>query len=616
MAMNEKCEPSQTPTEVDLPALREKYRQERDKRLRPEGSKQYRVAEGELAHFFEDDPHTPPVERDAISEDLDVAVLGGGFAGLITAARLRESGVSDLRVIELGGDFGGVWYWNRYPGIQCDNDSYCYIPLLEELGYMPSQKFPNGSEIYEHCQRIGKHFGLYDGALFSTLVRSLHWDDTIRRWRIATNRGDDICARFVVMAGGFAQQPKLPGVPGITSFRGKSFHTCRWDYEYTGGDTTTPTLDKLGDKRVAVIGTGASAIQVVPYLGRYAEQLYVFQRTPSSVDARGNEPTDPAWVKSLKPGWQAERQANFHAWSPVGFAGVFPGQDLVCDFWTEIPRNVAAKLEAQGNPELTPEQIGELMELEDYLVMERLRRRVDDIVEDEQTAEALKPWFRFLCKRPLSNDEYLPTFNRPNVTLVDVSEAKGIERITEKGVVANGREYEVDCIIYASGFEISTEIKRRYSMETIEGRNGLSLFDHWEKGYKSLHGMTTRGFPNLLFTGFVQGGVSANTTSMYEQQGRHIAYLLKEALARGVTALEPSQAAQDEWCRIIRENAADDGGYAESCTPGYYNNEGGGGGEGIRSNLGEPYGLGFYALEELLQDWRDQGDLEGLELES
>ncbi len=292
-----------------------------------------------------------------------------------------------------------------------------------------------------------------------------------------------------------------------------------------------------------------------------------------------------------------------------------PGRkDIVCDFWTEMTRNLAAKVEAMGNPALTPEQVGGMLEEEDFRVMERLRRRVDEIVVDEKTAESLKPWFRFLCKRPLSNEDYLATFNRPNVALVDVSASKGVERITERGVVANGVEYEVDCIIYASGFEISTEISRRYSIDAIEGRDGLSLFDHWADGFKTLHGMTSHGFPNQFFTGFSQGGISASVTSMYEQQGEHIAYIIKEALTRGAATVEPSKVAQDEWCRIIRESAVPDGGFAQECTPGYYNNEGGGGGEGIRSALGEPYGPGFYAFDELLREWRDRGDLEGLVL--
>ena len=614
MGMAEQCEPTQTPDDIDLPALREKYRQERDKRLRPEGSQQYVEAQGAFADFWETDPHSPPVVRDPISEDIDVAVLGGGFGGLITAARLKEAGVSNLRVIEMGGDFGGVWYWNRFPGIQCDNDACCYMPLLEELNYVPKQRYADGAEIYEHCQRIGKHFGLYESALFGTQARSLRWDESIDRWRVDTNGGDDIRARFVVMASGPFNRLKLPGIPGIDRFEGHSFHTSRWDYDYTGGDSTGG-LDKLGDKRVAIIGTGATAVQVIPFLGRYAKQLFVFQRTPSSVDARGNRPTDPEWAKSLKPGWQKERQANFHDWTPLGFDGTALGRpDLICDFWTEIGRNVAERLTEMADPQVTAEQFVELYEREDYRVMERLRRRIDSIVEDKETAESLKPWFRFLCKRPCSNDDYLPTFNRPNVTLIDVSSSQGVERITEKGLVANGAEYEVDCIIYASGFEITTEISRRYGIEAIEGRDGLSLYDHWASGYQTLHGMTTRGFPNQFFTGFSQAGVSANTSSMYEQQGEHIAYIIQQALARGATTVEPSQDAQDAWVETIRATAVSDPEYAEACTPGYYNNEGGGGGEGIRSHLGEPYGPGFYAFDDLLRAWRDKGDMEGLDL--
>lgn len=608
------CEqPTRTPDDIDIDALREKYRQEREKRLRPEGSKQYLELTGELAKFYEIDPYSPPVVRDPISEDIYVAVLGGGIAGLLAGAYLKKAGVDDVHVIEMGGDFGGVWYWNRFPGIQCDNDSYCYMPLLEELDYIPTKKYADGAEIREHCQRIGKHFGLYDSAIFSTEVRALRWDETIKRWRISTNRGDDIRARFVVMTNGSFNRPKLPGIPGIQDFTGHQFHSSRWDYEYTGGDSSGG-LHKLADKRVALIGTGASGIQIVPFLGRYAKHLYVFQRTPSSVDSRGNTPTDPEWVKTLKPGWQKERQRNFHRWSP--FEGVvFDQPDLVCDFWTELGRNMTARIAAMDDPaSLTVEQIMAIREEEDYKVMERLRRRIDSIVEDKRTAEALKPYYRFLCKRPCSNDEYLTTFNRPNVTLVDVAESKGVERITETAVLAGGVAYEVDCIIYASGFEITTEISRRYAIDTIEGRDGLSLFDYWQDGYKTLHGMTTRGFPNQFHTGFIQGGVAANTTAMLEQQAEHIAYIIAEAHKRGVVTVEPSQRAQEEWIRTIRETAVDTSAFDQTCTPGYYNNEGGGGGEGIRTHLGEPYGPGFYAFGELLEKWRAQGDLDGLEL--
>ena len=343
------CGPTQTPDDIDIDALREKYQHERDKRLRPEGSTQYLELKGEFAEYAEVDPHTPVTPRTPIDEDIEVAVLGGGIAGLLAGSYLKKAGVDDVRVIEMGGDFGGVWYWNRFPGIQCDNDAYCYVPMLEELNYVPSKKFADGAEIYEHCRRIAKHFGLYDGAIFSTQVRTVRWDESIKRWQLTTNRGDDIRARFVVLTAGSYNRPKLPGIPGIKDFKGHMFHSARWDYDYTGGDASGG-LHKLADKRVALVGTGATGVQLVPHLGRDSKHLYVFQRTPSSVDERGNPATDPEWAKSLQPGWQEERKRNFHTWSPFGPGVVFGEPDLVCDFWTELGRNLTARIAASEDP--------------------------------------------------------------------------------------------------------------------------------------------------------------------------------------------------------------------------------------------------------------------------
>ena len=614
--MTETCGPTDTPADIDIDALREKYAQERAKRLRPEGADQYLELEGEFAEFYEIDPYTTVTARDPIVENAEVVILGGGFAGLLAGAHLKKAGVQGIRVIEMAGDFGGVWYWNRFPGIQCDNDAYCYIPMLEELGFMPSKKFADGAEIFQHCRNMGKHFGLYDGALFSTQVRELHWDDSAKRWRISTDRGDEIAARFVVMAQGSYNRPKLPGIPGIQEYReagGHVFHSARWDYDYTGGDANGG-LDKLADKRVALVGTGATGIQLVPHLGRDAKELFVFQRTPSSVDERANTPTDPDWAAALQPGWQEERKRNFHNWSP--FVGVVFGEpDLVCDFWTELGRNLTARIAGSADPTaVTIEQIMAFREEEDYKIMERLRRRIEAIVDDPDTAESLKPYYRFMCKRPCSSEQYLATFNRPNVTLVDVAESKGVERLTSRGIVANGIEYDVDCVIFASGFEISTEISRRYAIDRIVGRDGLSLFEYWKDRYQTLHGMTSRGFPNQFFMGFIQGGVSANTTAMFEQQAQHIAYIIAEAQNRGATTVEPSKDGQDAWVATVRELAIDNSAFELSCTPGYYNNEGRGGAVGNGSFLGDFYSPGFYAFDELIAEWRAKGDLDGLEL--
>ena len=604
------CDPTNTP-DIDLDFLREKYRREAEMRHRPEGFAQYIEARGEYEEYFEFDPYSPPPPRDPVSDEIDVVMLGGGFAGLNVAGRLKEAGIENIRIIDRGGDFGGTWYWNRYPGVQCDVESYSYLPLLEEMGYMPKERYSYGPEIFEYCQRIGRHFGLYEHALFGTLITSLRWDEDIKRWRVGTNQGDDIRARFVVMAPGPLNRPKLPGVTGIQSYKGHSFHTMRWDYDYTGGDWLNPVLDKLGDKKVAIIGTGATAIQCVPFLGEYAEHLTVFQRTPSYIDERGNQPTDPEWAKSLQPGWQAERMHNFH----LGINDVYERDtvDLICDGWSEVNRNIQAKREQAGWPDLTPEEFGDLRELEDARAMERIRKRVDDIVKDQKTAEILKPWYRFLCKRPCFNDNYLPTFNRPNVTLVDVSNTRGIDRITENGIVANGVEHEVDCIIYASGFESTTDLRRRYGIDVIEGRDGLSLYDHWANGFRTLHGMSVHNFPNLLFTGWLQGGVSGSTTLMYDQQGRHISYIVSQALARGAKSVEPSTEAEAAWVKTIKDNLLLDKQFWETCTPGYNNNEGL---EVSRYTIfGEPYGPGYDAFDELIREWRDEGGMEGLALE-
>jgi cation diffusion facilitator CzcD-associated flavoprotein CzcO len=612
-----KCQPTNIPApdEINIPALREKYRQERDKRMRREGQHQYVQPVGDFATTYEGDPHMAVQPRAAITEEFDVAVLGAGLSGLVAGAELSKAGVTDIRMIDHAGDFGGVWYWNRYPGVQCDNDAYCYLPLLEEMGYMPSKKFADGWEIYEYCQSIGRRFGLYDKALFHTLVKGLRWDESLKRWRITTDRGDELRPRFIIMANGLLNIPKLPGIPGIHEFKGKMFHTARWEYDYSGGTQKNPVLDKLSDKCVAIVGTGATALQAIPYLGKYAKQLYVLQRTPSTVDQRINPPTDPAWVNTLKPGWQAERHANFQRGALQGF---LPGEpDYVCDFWTEINRNLAAELESEGWPALPVEEFMARHEMMDYRVMERMRRRVESMVTDKATAEALKPYYRFSCKRPLSNDDYYDTFNRPNVKLIDVSATRGVEAMTEKGFIADGVEYAIDCMIFASGFEVSSDLDRRWGFDVVAGRGGQSLYEHWADGYKTLHGVMTHGFPNQFFIGYYQGGLNASTTEQYRRQGCHAVYIIAEALSRGIACVEPSAEAQDAYVRHFREVAIDISYLQRECTPSYYNNEGethtgSDGREKYRHFLGETYGPGWTAFEQMLQDWRDKGDLAGL----
>ncbi len=589
----------------DPDALREKYRLERDKRVRPDGAEQYIEMSGQWATYAESDPYAgTAIEREPITDDVNVVIIGGGFSGLLASARMMEAGVEDFHIIEAGSDYGGTWYWNRYPGAQCDIESYCYLPLLEELNYMPKEKYSFGTEIFEHSQRIGRHYGLYERTWFQTRVRSLDWDDGIKRWHISTDRGDEIRARHVVMALGTASRAKLPGIPGLDEFEGHTFHTSRWDYAYTGGNTEGG-MTGLADKRVAIIGTGASAIQCVPRVAQYAKELVVFQRTPSSVDLRGNKPTDPEWWQSLQPGWQRARRDNFGA----VLTGAPVEEDLVADGWTDVMRRLRSMMFITDR-KLTPEEMAEMAEIADFEKMEEIRNRVAETVSDDEVAEVLKPYYRQFCKRPTFNDEYLPCFNQENVTLVDVSGTKGVERITPKGVSTGGKEYEFDCIIYASGFEITTRFERRLGF-AINGRDGVSLYDHWRNGMKTLHGFSTRGFPNWFYIGSSQNAFSANMTAMFDAQARHIAYIIAETQRRGGTTVEPTLEGQDAWVKHFTSMQMANASFQDSCTPGYYNNEGGPRG-GI---AGGTYLPGINHFNQVLEEWRSEGSMAGLEID-
>jgi cation diffusion facilitator CzcD-associated flavoprotein CzcO len=590
----------------DPDELRRRYREERDKRIRGDGNEQYREPTGELARFLVDPHPSDVVDRDPLTDHVDVVIVGGGFSGLLAGARLREIGVGRIRIVEAGADVGGTWYWNDYPGVQCDIESYIYLPLLEELGYMPKEKYSHGPEIRDHSHAIAAHFDLYRDAVFHTRVTGLEWNDTEARWVVHTDRDDRMTAKYVVIAIGPLSRPKLPGIPGIEAFQGHMFHSSRWDYAYTGGDTTG-NLVHLRNKTVGIIGTGATAVQCIPHLGDWAEHLYVFQRTPSSIDVRGNRPTDPAWVQTLTPGWQQARIDNFGTLVSGGFAE----EDLVNDGWTEIIRKLTslglAERIADG---MTPEEMAEAMELADFEKMEQIRARVDEVVTDPVVAEALKPYYRQFCKRPCFHDDYLPVFNRPNVTLVD-TQGRGVERITERGVVVDGEEYRLDCLIFATGFEVGTAYTRRAGFDTI-GRDGISLARKWGDQVATFHGFVSHGFPNCFHMGGVQSGVSPNFTELYNEQSRHLAYVVEQAERAGARTVEPTAEAEAAWVQTIRSTSGGREGFQESCTPGYYNNEGKPGeGPGW---FGGNYGGGAPAFFRLLREWRDAGTLEGLVL--
>ena len=585
----------------DPDALRDKYRVERDKRLREDANDQYNEIKGEFSNFIEDPYITVDIDREPFTDEVEVAIIGGGFGGLIAGARLSELGFEDIRIIEKGGDFGGTWYWNRYPGAACDTEAYIYLPLLEELDYVPSQKYAHAPEILSHSKNIAEKYGLYENACLQTEVTGMQWDALASRWVIQTNRQDRFKAKFVIMSNGPLHRPKLPGIDGINSFSGHTFHTSRWDYEYTGGDSNG-ALEGLRDKRVAIIGTGATAVQCTPHVGEAAKQLYVFQRTPSSIDVRANRKTDPEWAASLKPGWQKERMDNFN----ILCSGGVVEEDLVKDGWTEIIRNLISMANYRGE-DTNWDEVPQLMEIADFQKMEQIRSRAAELVEDPKTAESLKPYYRQFCKRPCFHDSYLQTFNRDTVELVDTN-GQGVERITQRGVVAGGKEYEVDCIIFATGFEVGTSYVRRSGYD-VTGLDDINLSDKWAEGMRTLHGVMTSGFPNLFIISNSQAGFTTNFPHAMDETSQHIGYILNECRKDNLASIDVEKEAEDKWVEEIIGVSRFASDFQESCTPGYYNNEGKPNPKSVQNG---PYGKGSRPYFRITAAWREEGNMAGI----
>ncbi|MGZ3113286.1 flavin-containing monooxygenase [Streptomyces sp. H62] len=576
-----------------LTELRRRYRQERERRVRPDGTRQYLPADARFG-YYADDPYASEVqERDPLRDRVDVAVIGGGFGGILAGARLRQHGIERVRVLEKGGDFGGTWYWNRYPGIHCDVESHVYLPMLDETGYVPEWKYSPGEEIRRHAVRMAEKFDLYADALFSTSVTSLTWDDSSEAWIVSTDRGDKFRATYVITATGTLSELKLPGIPGIEKFEGHTFHTSRWDYGYTGG-TPDGGLTGLAGKRVGVVGTGATGVQVVPKLAEDAGHVYVFQRTPSSVDVRDNRRTTARDVGADHDGWARERRDNFLRI----VSGETVEHDLVADQWTATAGLLEKLLPGFRRP-ADRQAFEAAYEVADAAKMNEVRARVERIVADADTAEKLKPWYRYACKRPTFSDAYLQAFNRDNVTLVDTADTHGIERMTEHGVVVGGTEYALDCLVFATGFSVGVSGIHSGKL-SVRGRDGVELLHALkERGPRSLHGFTSNGFPNLIQLGATQSASSVNFTHVLDEHAVHAAALVAAAEAEGAV-IEPSREAEDAWLAVLAEGAPDHEWFHAECTPGYYNGEGRG-----RPNGPIAYPHGAAAFHDLLEQWRE-----------
>lgn len=591
------------PIRVDVEALRAKYRQERDKRLRPEGTDQYKFAEGAYAHF-DDDPYAPPpAPREPIHEEMDMLIIGAGFGGMQAAVTMLSAGIENFRIVDVAADFGGTWYWNRYPGVRCDVESYIYLPFLEQTGYMPTERYVTGSEIFDYCRLLARRFRLYDHAIFQVKVTAVEWDENAGRWTVTTSQGDRLRPRFITTQSGIFSRPQLPGIPGIETFQGRMFHSSRWDYEYTGGDSNGG-LHRLHDKRVGLIGTGATGLQVVPKLAESAQHLTVFQRTPTAVGVRDNGPTDPEWFRSLPKGWQKAREDSFNR-----LLNLEPVDCPVDDGWARFARHQLAAIQRIPEEQRTPEAIEAATEAADYEWGEMLRARVDSIVRDPQKAELLKAYYRTQCKRPGFSDDYLPAMSRDNVALVDVS--GGIDRITERGVVVNGAEYELDCLIFATGFELGTTWIHQAGYDIV-GRNGQLLSEKWNDGIKTFHGLFSHGFPNLFFMGLTQTGTTTSVPHMLQEQVDHITFVVKHCLDSGITRVDATPEAEAEWQDVMALKAELRRPFQEACTPGYFNAEGKP--TDRRSAISNGMYLPSPEFFDLLAAWREAGDFKGLEL--
>ncbi|KAE8373284.1 FAD/NAD(P)-binding domain-containing protein [Aspergillus bertholletiae] len=598
---------------LDQDAITSRYEQERAKRLRDDGYAQFQQTDGAFSRFQQDVAASRPITRAPVTDvQTNVLIIGGGFAGLVTAVNLKKRQIDDFVIVERGGDFGGTWYWNQYPGATCDVESILYLPFLEETGYIPKERFASGPEIRAQVDRIVRKWDLARHSYLQTVVTSMDWDERQRRWHVRTSPGDHFVAQFVVMATGTLHRPKLPGLPGIDRFTRDHFHSGRWDYAVTGGSPTAP-MTRLADKTVGVIGTGASGVQVVPQLAQAAKKVYVFQRTPSSVQVRHTHPPDARELAALKTGWQRRKMDEFARILQGELADDAP-ECSALDGLDALTLKAIHREAAAAGATVHPNQIPELLRLADLRLMERIRALVDDTVRDAATAARLKPWYSFMCKRPAFSNGYLAAFNRPNVELVD-TDGRGVDEITETAVIANGHSYDADVLIYCTGFEFETgaSLFRRTGIE-LRGTQGRTLDETWDAagGPCTLFGIHSREFPNLFHIGPAQAGVTANQLHNIYLAGEHIAEVVV-AVDRlpGVQAIEPSADAEQEWGQQIEDGTRRRVEMLRACPPGYYNKEGRP--EEIPARWG-PYPPGIVAWEGVLKAWRAEGSMQGMEM--
>ncbi|CAG8936134.1 unnamed protein product [Penicillium salamii] len=620
----------------DLANMKARYEEERRKRLREDGNTQFiEVAKSAQYEHFADDPWVDsasiqPLQTKFPNNRSEMIIIGAGWGGIQNAIRMVESGIpaENIRIIDPAGGFGGTWYWNRYPGLMCDIESYTYLPYLEETGYIPRHRYSQGEEIREYVNIVAQKWGLENCAVFQTKAEKIVWDDDAKEWSVdlvQRRKGLSpetlrVRSSFVTISAGVLNWPKLPDVPGVLDYNGDMFHSARWAYNLTGGSAKDPSLVKLKDKTVVIIGTGATAVQIVPQLARWCKQLYVVQRTPASVDVRDQRETDEEWFYqevARSKGWQRERMRNFHQHFTLGER---PTLNLVNDGWSRAPGlvGITGYTEGPKSPEEIPAYMARLVEI-DASRQSRIHARVDEEVEDPITAEKLKPWYPVWCKRPTFHGDYLKAFNKDNVTLVD-TDGKGIDCMTTDSVVIGDKTYQADIVIFATGFlapPAGTPAEK--TNMSIIGFNGVSMSDEWSRrGPTTLHGVIDAKFPNLFLSGPVQGSLSGNFRFSLDEYAKHISYILIEAKRRANGAkfsVAPSVEAAEDWGMQVMMHSPPMG-VAIGCTPGYFNLEGDLDRKSpeqlmvsARSGL---WGSGIEHWLGVIEDWRADGGMKGI----
>jgi cation diffusion facilitator CzcD-associated flavoprotein CzcO len=479
------------------------------------------------------------------AESYDAIIVGAGFGGLAMLNRLRGQGLS-VRVLEAGDGVGGTWYWNRYPGARCDVESmeysYQFDEALQQEWEWPERYAPQ-PVILKYLNHVADRFDMRKDIQFNTRVKSAVFDEAANRWTVTTESGARMTAKYCVMATGCLSAPNTPDFKGSDSFKGEIYHTGKWPHE--GVDFT--------GKRVGIIGTGSSAIQSIPIIAEQAAHLTVFQRTPNYSVPAANRPIDQEMVREIKADYAGFRARENK--EQIAFGSRFQSSNVsILELPPEERNKVYEKYWQIGGLLFLYASTDMLINKEaNETAAEFIRGKIRSIVKDPATAELLCPDTVVGCKRLCADSGYFETYNRPNVKLVDVKSAP-IEALTPNGLRTGNAEYELDCIVFATGFDAMTGSLLRMD---IRGRKGLSLQQKWSEGPRTYLGLTVVGFPNMfIISGPGSPSVLTNMVPSIEQHVNWISDTIRDLRERQLSCIEPVAGAENAWVEHVNEVGA------------------------------------------------------------